>query len=177
MLSRVEDLEVIWTNLVAEIGEAFDIPGPMGDWTFKDLAQHLNGWRIATVNKLEAAANGREPGPSPWPAEHDLIADEDAKTEAINEFFQQQGRDRSYADILAEANEQFSRLRTAIEAIPEDDLADVNKFPWMNGHSPSDVLRGTWDHLTEEHLRGIRSWLLSRQYNLASTDTVSTNES
>jgi hypothetical protein len=166
MLSRVEDTEIIWTNLVAEVGEHFDTPGPMGEWSFKDLAHHLNGWRVRTVNRLEAVAANREPIASPWPAEYEALADEDAQVDAINQWFQDQGKERSYADVLAEANEQFARLRTAIEAIPEDDLADVNKFTWLNGSSPSDVLRGSWEHLTDEHLRGVRSWLLNRQYNL-----------
>ena len=163
MLTRVEDMEVIWTNLVTEVGENYDIPGPMGEWTFKDLAHHLNGWRMQSVNKLEAAAQNLEPHAAPWPADLELNEDEDAKTDAINDFFHQQGKERSYADILAEASEQFRRMRAAIEAIPEDDLADVNRFAWLNGHSPSDVLRGSWEHLTEEHLRPVRMWLTEQK--------------
>ena len=170
MLTRVEDMETIWTNLVAEVGEDFDSPGPMGEWSFKDLAQHLNAWRVETVNKLEAAAQGREPGAPPWPADIEAsISDEDARTDAINDYFRQQGKQRNYADILAETTEQFNRLRTAIEAIPEDDLGDVTRYPWLNGNSPSDVLRGSWEHLTDEHLRPLRSWITSRQYNIVPT--------
>lgn len=166
MLARVEDMDVIWASLVAEVGEAFDEPGPMGEWSFKDLAHHLNGWRIRTVERLEAAATGRVPGPPPWPPELEQIADEDAQTDAINDWFRQQGEQRNYADILAETNEQFSRLTVAIEAIPEENLGDPEAYPWLDGNTPSDVLRGSWEHLTDEHLRPLRNWITSRAYNL-----------
>ncbi len=166
MLSRVEDMQTIWSSLVAEVGDAIDEPGPMGEWTFKDLAGHLNGWRIITVNKLEAAAVGGDPAAPPWPAELAEIADEDAQTDAINDWFHQQYRDRSYTDILAEANEQFDRLRVAIDKIPEDSLAEPGIYPWLDNHTLSDVLRGSWEHLTDEHLRPLRDWITKRQYNL-----------
>jgi hypothetical protein len=39
----------VWGDLVAEVGrERMLEPGPMGEWTFKDMAAHLAAW-IATA--------------------------------------------------------------------------------------------------------------------------------
>ena len=35
-----------WRALAAEVGPArYADPGPMGDWSFADMAGHLTGWR------------------------------------------------------------------------------------------------------------------------------------
>ena len=85
-IDRITREEAIWNELVAAAGDRYDEPGPMGDWTFRNLAHHLNGWRIRTVQRLEAAAEGREPDPAPWPAELVNDADEDATVDAINDW-------------------------------------------------------------------------------------------
>ena len=55
-LDRIERGRAAWEELVAQAGEAaMDEPGAMGDWSFKDVAAHLNGWRELTVARLEAA--------------------------------------------------------------------------------------------------------------------------
>ena len=65
-LARIDAERRYWRDLVAEVGEdRMDEPGPMGEWTFKDLAAHLLGWRQRTIARLEAAAAGeREPAPA-----------------------------------------------------------------------------------------------------------------
>ena len=46
-----------WRALVDEVGvDRMTEPGPMGPWSFKDLAAHLLGWRDRTIARLEAAA-------------------------------------------------------------------------------------------------------------------------
>ncbi|MEZ4498083.1 MAG: hypothetical protein R2845_15215 [Thermomicrobiales bacterium] len=113
-IDRIAREEEIWNELVAAAGDRYDEPGPMGDWTFRNLAHHLNGWRIRTVQRLEAAAEGREPDPAPWPVELVNEADEDATLDAINDWFQERGAKRSYDEILAEGprNSPASRRRS-----------------------------------------------------------------
>ena len=51
-----------WRALVVEVGlDRMDEPGPMGDWTFRDLAVHLLGWRDWTIARIEARPTGRRP--------------------------------------------------------------------------------------------------------------------
>ena len=66
----VEDIHAehaAWQALLAEVGvDRMEEPGPMGDWTFKDLAAHLTFWGEWTNIWIEAGPGGN---PSrPWPA-------------------------------------------------------------------------------------------------------------
>ncbi len=65
MRTRTEQVAAIradqrlWRELAAEVGpQRYTAPGPMGQWTFADLAGHLLGWRNRTIARLEAAASG-----------------------------------------------------------------------------------------------------------------------
>ena len=46
LLEAIEREREAWEALLAEVGEDRMLEaGPMGEWTFKDLVAHLNGWR------------------------------------------------------------------------------------------------------------------------------------
>src|SRR5690349_20177093 len=83
-----------WRDLVAEVGrEHMAEPGPMGEWTFKDLAAHLAAWRDARIPMLEALARGEPIPAAPWPAS---MTDDDE----INAWLQDRDSRRSLDDIL-----------------------------------------------------------------------------
>jgi hypothetical protein len=160
-LERVEETRRTWEEIVAEAGDA-DLarPGVTEDWSFKDVAAHLNGWRVRTVDRLEAAARGETPSPLPWPAE--LDEESEAGTDAINRWFYEQSRDRSAAEILAEAREQYRRMRAAVEAVSDDDLLTPGRYSWLGGYPLCAVVQGSYDHLREEHDPALRAWLVTR---------------
>jgi hypothetical protein len=149
LLQRIEAERGQWRALVEEVGEGrMEQPGPMGAWSFKDLAAHLTGWRERTIGRLEAPP-GAEP-PPPWPAE---LTDDDA----INRWIYERNRDRSSRDVLAEADQSFARLASAIRALPAPDLVTPGRFPWMDGRP---VVEGDFfGHFREEHEGDVRAWL------------------
>ena len=157
--ARVESTRLGWNDLVAAVGDRVNEPGAMGDWTFHDLAAHLNGWRVRTVDRLEAAANGVPVGPAPWPAELEQLGGEDAALDEINAWFQTEGSQRTYADLLSESNAQFGRIQAALERIPEERLYDPAFVPWLDGYTVADVLDGSWGHLMEDHLGEVKEWI------------------
>src|SRR6476660_592598 len=55
-------------------------PGVAGEWSFKDVVAHLNGWQARTIRKLGGVAD------RPFPA--DLTDDEDSDegVETINQW-------------------------------------------------------------------------------------------
>ncbi len=160
-LDRLERTRATWEAIVAEVGDAgMDRPGAAGEWTFKDVAGHLNGCRERTVDRLEAAARDAAPPPPSWP--DDLSDETEEGTEAINRWIYERDRDRPAADVLAEAREQFRRMREAVEAIPEETLVTPGRFPWLGGEPLSAVLEGSFGHLSEEHEPAIRAWLSNR---------------
>ena len=143
-----------WRSLVAEVGRhRMDEPGPMGDWTFKDLAAHLAGWRSYRVAVLEAAGRDEPEPPTPWPADMD---DDDP----INDWINEESQARSLDDVLDEYDNSFERLAAALDALPESTIADPDAFPWTEGEALGDI--DFTNHLHKEHLPAIRAWLDSQ---------------
>ena len=160
MRTKAEKLAAIhadqrfWRELAAEVGpDRYAEPGPMGDWTFGDMAGHLAGWRERTIARVEAAARGEpEPAP-PWPSSMDDAMDDDA---TINDWIQEHHAGHSPEDLVAEYDASYDRLAAAIEALPDEVSTDPNAFPWIGGPL---VDADFSDHLHEEHVPSVRAWL------------------
>ncbi len=156
LLDAVRGLREELERVVAEAGEArMEQPGSFGEWTFKDLIAHLTGWRQTTAARLEAGLHREEPV-FPWPAQ----LDEEADLDEINRWFFETNRDKPLAAVLRESRETFERVERAIAALPEADLLQPGRFPWLGGAAlgPA-VVRGTLGHYHEEHEPDIRAWL------------------
>ena len=154
VLARIDSEQAFWRELVEEVGDdRMTEPGPMGEWTFKDLAAHLSGWRERTLGRLDAARDGRPVPPPPWPAELD-------GDDAVNEWIQERGRGRSVDEVLADMDGSFDRLAEAVSALPDDLLTRPDALPWLQGVAVSDV--DYFGHLHDEHLPTVRAWLATR---------------
>jgi hypothetical protein len=155
VVAHINEEQAAWRALVAQVGEdRMREPGPMGDWSFKDLAAHLLGWREWTIARLEAASASGGPQPrEPWP---DGMDDPDG----INDWIQEQSADRSVPDVLQAIDRSYDRLAAALGALPEATLADPAAMPWLDGTAAADT---DWvSHLHEEHEPSIRDWLQRR---------------
>ncbi|MDQ3044501.1 MAG: ClbS/DfsB family four-helix bundle protein [Chloroflexota bacterium] len=155
-LERIEREREAWEAIVSQVSDTdMDRPGAAGEWNFKDVVAHLNGWRERTVDRLEAAGRGEAPT-------HDLSDETDEEVEATNRTIYDRNRDRPAADILAESREQFRRMREAVETLSEDTLVTPGRFDWLDGEPLSAVLDGSFGHLHEEHEPAIRAWLTAK---------------
>jgi hypothetical protein len=84
-----------WRDIVAEVGvDRMDLPGPMGDCTFRDVAGQLAAWRKERIPELEAAARGEPAPPPPWPYGEDEFDD-------INAWIREHDRGRSTDELIA----------------------------------------------------------------------------
>lgn len=147
-----------WRALVAEVGEdRMEEPGPMGEWSFKDLASHLTGWRTHALDRLEAAARGDAPPPTAWPPA--LRTDDE-----INAWLHDRDRARPLADVLAEAEATFDRVRSAVGGLSDREANDRARFPMLEGQSLAGaIVSGDFfGHLHEEHEPAVRAWLRDR---------------
>lgn len=159
VLARLDEAERAWREIAAAAQTRHpDRPGAAGDnWTFTDVAGHLNGWRIRSVDRLEAAARGAEPPRVPWPAH--LREESDDDVDAINAWFHERYRGRPLPELLAEADDQFGRMRAAVALVSEADLLTPGRYPWLTGYALADVIGGSCEHLREEHEPALRAWL------------------
>lgn len=139
-----------WRDLAGEVGpDRYDEPGPMGEWTFGDLAGHLLGWRNRTIARFEAAASGE---PDPFPDEPE---GEDA-VDAVNVTIRDNDAGRPPADLVDAYTDSYDRLIRALEALPESSLTDPEAFPWVGSALIEITFTG---HLHEEHVPDVRAWL------------------
>jgi hypothetical protein len=139
-----------WRDLAAEVGpDRYAQPGPMGEWSFGDVAGHLLGWRNRTLARLEAFSRGAPDPPNPWPAE---IEDEDA----VNAWIRDNDANRSPAQLVGDYDASYDRLAATIEAMPNDKLTDPGAIPWAGSALVDADFTG---HLHEEHVPSVRAWL------------------
>ncbi len=92
-----------------------------------------------------------------------LENEETDDVDEVNRWFFEHSRDRPVAEILAEASDQFRRMRAAVESISEPDLLTPGRYPWLDGRPLSDVVIGSAEHLHDEHEADIRNWLASER--------------
>jgi hypothetical protein len=151
LLDDLNKEQAQWEALLAQIGEArMDQAGVAGHWSIKDIVAHLTGWRRRTVARLQAAKRGEPEPPTAWPAH--LQTDDE-----INAWIYDTNRDRSVRDVLADSREVFQQLVAAIEAFPEAELIDPQRFAWMEG-APL-TAAALFGHFHDEHEADMRAWL------------------
>jgi len=158
MRSRDEQIAAIradqrfWRDLAAEVGPGrYAEPGPMGEWTFADMAGHLLGWRNRTIRRLEAFARGEPDPPDPWPAE---LEDDDA----INAWIHARHADRSPAQLVADYDTSYDRLVAIVESLPDDKLTEHPRDA-IPGIDTALVDIDFTGHLHDEHVPSVRAWL------------------
>ena len=157
-LAALARQQAAWDDLAARVGpDRLDIPGAMGRWTFKDLADHLTVWEQHELARLTAALAGApEPAP-PWPPE---LTEDDAR----NAWMQARTTTRSGATVLAEAHAIFDAAAALVRQMPEAYLNSPASIPWLAGLALGPALvRGDWlqfhQHYQEDHAAEVEAWL------------------
>lgn len=160
MRTRAEQIAAIqadqqfWRDLTAEVRpDRIAEPGPMGEWSFGDLAGHLLGWRNRTIARLEALSRGEPDPPNPWPGELDDNNDDDG---AINAWIHDRHAGRTPGELVGEYDASYDRLLAVIDAMPGDKLTDPNAVPGIGGPIVDIDFAG---HLHDEHVQSVRAWL------------------
>jgi hypothetical protein len=145
-----------WERLLADVGEArMSEPGPMGDWTFKDLLAHLMIWQQYAQSPLEQALLGELPLP-PWPVDLDSTTDQNQ----INQFIHQRTRDLPLPAVIAQARQTWNLLEDNLLALSDAALIEPGHFAWA-GDEPlgPKVLREVSAHYHQDHEVPVRYWL------------------
>lgn len=143
-----------WAALAGAVpAERMTDPGPMGEWSFRDLVSHLLAWRNRTIGRLEAAAAGAPRPASPWPAS---VTDDDP----INAWFREQDAGRTAEDLLGEYEASFARLSSAVSALaPESFLAESDTPGYFRWRDNSGELESDFSGHLQDHAADVRAWL------------------
>lgn len=154
ILRRIDADEAAWNQLVAEVPPSrMDEPGPMGDWSFRELVSHLLAWRNRTAGRLEAAAAGSPRPSAPWPAGM-------AEDDPINAWFRDQDAGRSAEDLLADYAASFGRLRAAVAALTADAfVGEGGTSGYFRWRDSAGELESDFSGHLNDHADDVRAWL------------------
>ncbi len=152
LLNWLQEEDQQWEALLEQIGPArMDQPGVNGQWSFKDLVAHLNGWQPRLISRIQAAhRNEPEPAP-PWPS---TLQNEDD----INAWIYESNHGRSVREVLDETRHLFQQLLAVIEDLPDDVRIDEGyRLVWLGDQyfSASEF----FDHFHDDHEPDVRAWL------------------
>ncbi len=140
-----------YEEMLAQAGvERLNQPGATGEYSFKDVIAHLTAWQRRTVARLQAAKRGETPQLPNWDAE---------EVDRVNARIFETNRNRSVEEVLREWRQVFQQVINSAEALSEEELADANRFDWMEGEPLSAVLASSYGHYHDEHEPSLRAWL------------------
>jgi len=153
-LARIDEEIAEWSRILAAAEGRLEAPGITELWSLKDLAAHLTGWRVRSLDRLEAAARGEQDPPPPWPTG---LAEDDV----INEWIYEENKDRPAVDVLADVDAAFRRIRSFVGSLPDEELADPAYFPFLEGSALGDAIASGefFGHYHDEHEPDVERWL------------------
>ena len=146
-----------WEELLASLSEE-QIATPLlpSHWSTKDGIAHLMAWQQRSIARIEAAQFNREPEFPKWLPEVD--PDSESSTGQINAWIYETYREQPWSKVHQNWKEGFMRFLELAEPIPEKDLLDAGKYPWLKGLPLAFILLASYDH-HQEHLEKLLAWL------------------
>ena len=126
-------------------------PGVSGDWTIKDILNHLTFWEGQTVTLLFQASQGM-PKPS-------TVHFGKEPVDALNQRWYEQGKQRPLETVWQDWLGVRKQMIRRVTAMSEKDLSDPNRYTWLKGKPLYEwVLNDSIEH-EAEHADEIRAWL------------------
>jgi hypothetical protein len=137
-----------WEALLAGLSEEqITAPQLPENWSIKDVIAHLRAWQQRSIARLEAALHNREPEYPAWPAQFDPEAED--QPHDLNAWLYATYRDQPWPSVHRDWSAGFRRFLELGAAIPEIDLLDAGKYPWLEGYALFAVLEGSYEHHQE----------------------------
>lgn len=148
----------LWEELLSSLSEEqITTPYLSSDLSIKDVIAHLRAWQQVSIARLEAAQLNKEPVFPDWLTGLDPESERDLDqfNSRIYEIYQEQSWSRVHQDW----RDGFLRFLKLGEEIPEHDLYDTEKYPWLKGHPLFAVLQGSYEHHHDDHLEPLLAWI------------------
>jgi DinB superfamily len=151
-LDHINTSRAAWEAQMARVRhDQMTAPGAVGKWSVKDLVAHITWSEREMVGMLETRALV---GSDLWSLTNDQR----------NEIVYQQNRDRPLGEVLAEAEDVYSRLLALVSGMSAAELNDPGQFANMPADwLPWRIIAGnTYIHY-QEHAQNLKDWLDKRE--------------
>ena len=97
-------------------------PGPLGDWSVKDLLTHVTSWDVDLLTNLGKIKRGQKPGRTQW---------DGPSIQAQNDAWHQELKDRPLERVLADYDAVHAQVLRAVSGLSDAELeAPVD---WLGG--------------------------------------------
>ncbi len=137
-----------WEALLASLSEEqITAPQLPANWSIKDVIAHLRAWQQRSIARLEAALLNRAPEYATWPAQFDPEAE--GQPHQLNAWLYETYRDQPWSSVHGNWRAGFLRFLELGAAIPEKDLLDAGRYPWMEGQPLAFTLQASYAHHQE----------------------------
>jgi hypothetical protein len=147
-----------WEEVLIGLSEdQITAPNFISDWSIKDTLAHLMAWQTRSITRLEAALANKEPDFPRWPVQP--VPDPGDNSNEINAWIYKTYREESWSVVHASWLTGFLRFLELAQAIPEKDLLDPKRYPWMEGQSLLAVLQSSYEHHHIDHLEPLLALL------------------
>lgn len=98
-------------------------PASMGEWSVKDILQHLVDWEQRWIGWYQAGRRGATvvtPAPDyNW-----------RQMGQLNELFRQKNKERPLHAVLADFHSSYKQILSIVESIPESEMLTLGVYKW-----------------------------------------------
>ena len=155
LIAMMEQFEQ-WEQLLATLNnEQIVTPLLPSAWSIKDIIAHLRAWQQRSISRLEAAHSNLVPEFPQWLPETN--PDLASNTEKINAWIFKTFHEAPWAEVHNKWKNGYLRLIDLGKGIPERDLLDGGRYPWLNGYPLALILIASYDH-HQEHFEKLTAW-------------------
>lgn len=102
-------------------------PGTMGEWSVKDILQHLVDWEQRWISWYEAGKRGKA-----------VMTPESGynwrQMGQLNEKYRLKHKDRPLDEVLTDFHASYQQILSVIEKIPEEEMLTLHVYPWTGKH-------------------------------------------
>lgn len=157
ILDGLTDIFNAWQQLLSGLAEEqVHIPLEPSTWTIKDNVAHLWSWQQASVARMEAALEDRPPVYPAWWLQR--LPDPNEDVDQTNALLYDLSKDKPWQQVYDDWKSQFAHYLVLAARIPEKDLLQPGRYPWMGKYAIADSATGSMEH-HQEHYEGLVAWL------------------
>jgi hypothetical protein len=123
-----------------------------GDWSVKDILAHITTWERRMVQWMEETMQGERPQMLPPGMTWDDL-------DLWNEQTYLEQKDLPLPTVLSNFHSSFTQVLEIVEAIPEEDLIDPERFEWRQGKPLWQIVSANTHWHYTDHREQIEAWL------------------
>jgi uncharacterized damage-inducible protein DinB len=129
-------------------------PGVVGEWSVRDVLQHISLWEAELVKLLVHVQQRRRPTGDRFAGKIDI--------DALNARWHAETKDRPLDSVQADFAAVRQQTQRRLNEVGEADLANAKLVPWLKGRPLWQwVFEDTAEH-DHEHAAQIRAWREAR---------------